>query len=134
MSLSLWLHDSLAEIEPVHLRWSHTGWSVCCSLFPNTRDCGKLFCVVLGAPSVQMPVAFCITSSFNSCLGLPSTIISTFSHMKKSPLFAKSFFYPSSQVMRLKGVEFMIFICGVWVCFRSSWLDSEEIQSNNFYS
>lgn len=57
MDLSLRLHDSFAEIEPMHLRWSHTGWSVCSFHFPNIRDYVKLFCVVLGAPSVQMPVA-----------------------------------------------------------------------------
>lgn len=63
MALFLRLHDSLAEIKSVHLRWSHTGWSVCCSLFPNfTCDYGKLFCVVLGAPSVQMPVGFLMSS------------------------------------------------------------------------
>lgn len=57
MDLSLRLHDSFAEIEPMHLRWSHTGWSVCCFHFPNIRDYVKLFCVVLRVPSAQMPVA-----------------------------------------------------------------------------
>lgn len=92
MALFLRLHDSLAEIEPMHLRWSHTGWSVCCFLFPNTRDYGKLFCVVLGAPSVQMPVAFWFHLVLQQLLGTSFYNHFHLSSYEKSPLFATFFF------------------------------------------
>lgn len=116
VELSQMLHDSFAEIKPVHLKWSHTGWSVCCFHFPNILDYMKLFCVVLGALSAQMPVASLFHLILQQLFDILSCCHRHLFLQKKYPPFENSFFIIMLAKLfrwRAKTLSFIIFVIDI---------------------